>query len=743
MKLSIDVTPSAGGGWLLNYRCDDAAVNIAPRELTLVSDADRIFPLPPIAESGLWDGKAHAPLCVAAAPGTIDDVLQQLTLGQPDSASMQLFGNYLTAVLLGPFANTANTRMNSEPVEIALAIAPEAAAMQRLPWELMYRDQEPLAANMFPLAFVRRVKRDKQPDLNKLELPLRVLFVVGQSIDASIRPGAEYMALLRRLGTSSDVVNLNTRLLLRATKNEIAMTVDHFAPSVVHFICHGDMGESGATLMLTEEESGQKTARSEPVSAKGLLDLLRGHSGAANLPSVVVLNACHTAEVNTVERKNAYRGFAETLVAGGIAVAVGMAGEVADGACRLFTTGFYEALIAGKRVALAPARGRSAALRHYNSYSDTIEWARPLLFVAGDIDMDNLKSEPGKAAVRARAAAKYLRLTNPRAFCDRLSCIQAFEQLLLRTQTGSGIRFVLPYSIRDPIEKVGDYKPQYGKSRLLEELSARLAVDGIAPILLRNEIGGDRPKNAFAFADRVGELADLARERFGRAEKKRECSFALEFAFDAKEIAWDRSNEGGLDIARFKLHEKLTAEKSTIEIDAPTLHRLLAREARQLVADLADAGVTNAAILIDDLHLYENVVDTLLKACGDHGLGDAPIAVPIIFTYVYSTTGNGSTIDSFMTNNGHQEIRLGRFLDHEEKMAHRQFLLTRMADPLAVTNKRDQQEKVPFLDNQFCTTTSGLPSGWEKSDFLTAVEIFQKFQLLIAANDEEIVKQYG
>jgi hypothetical protein len=64
-----------------------------------------------------------------------------------------------------------------------------------------------------------------------------------------------------------------------------------------------------------------------------------------------LVNACHTGEPDS-----SYLSFAAGLVRGGVPVAVGMAGEVADGACRIFTREFYRGLINCRNLDIAAPR---------------------------------------------------------------------------------------------------------------------------------------------------------------------------------------------------------------------------------------------------------------------------------------------------------------------------------------------------------------------------------------------------
>src|ERR1700760_573508 len=72
---------------------------------------------------------------------------------------------------------------------------------------------------------------------------------------------------------------------------------------------------------------------------------------------------------------------AAALVSAGVPMVVGMSGEVADSACRLFTRRFYEALLQGESVAAATAEGRRAGLTGADPYH-TVDWAFPSLLLS-------------------------------------------------------------------------------------------------------------------------------------------------------------------------------------------------------------------------------------------------------------------------------------------------------------------------------------------------------------------------
>ena len=103
---------------------------------------------------------------------------------------------------------------------------------------------------------IKNKKTPKKPKIITLTLPLKVLFVIGRKLDNALRPGAEYLGLLRqmkiRFKNSDRNRHLNIKVLTEATLDELKESVEEFQPSVVHFISHGD--EKGRLLLSKRDE---------------------------------------------------------------------------------------------------------------------------------------------------------------------------------------------------------------------------------------------------------------------------------------------------------------------------------------------------------------------------------------------------------------------------------------------------------------------------------------------------------
>jgi CHAT domain-containing protein len=173
-----------------------------------------------------------------------------------------------------------------------------------------------------------------------------------------IRPGAEYLGLVRGLRTNE--LSLKLHLLLEANVDTLSAAIEEFRPTVVHFICHGDVSSAGAGFLeLTDPQDPSKSAS---VYGPSLIGALRTKKNLP-LPQIVVLNACYTAAARFWKVGQVASPLSVELLQSGVPVVVGMAGRVADQACRLFTRGFYESLLTQGEIAVAAGEGRRAGIR--------------------------------------------------------------------------------------------------------------------------------------------------------------------------------------------------------------------------------------------------------------------------------------------------------------------------------------------------------------------------------------------
>ena len=452
---------------------------IHTRRLQRRATGSMAFPQPPQSEAqAIPDDALHKRLCTTSAVEDIRSVYFNIIRRDPDmqQRDIETFGRYLATTLLNQTAWEAiDAIAQDQPIELALCSHARERELARLPWEMMYGTYNFLVAETRrPVAVTRLItsvdRSQRQVSLDPLPSPLKVLFVVGNDLrNARIRPGAEYLNLLRRL-EAQGILNFQSRILLAATGQHLEDEVKSWRPSVVHFICHGGYDEQqGGFLELTPEDER------DPHSCFFAPELLPRLT-PDNLRPLVFLNACYTGSATTL----AYAPLAIEMVQGGLPIVVAMVGSVADRACRLFTRRFYEALLTGGSIVEATALGRRASFVQLNGHQANVDWIFPTLFLAEGVSPGitvDTQSQESWLNLQ-RIANTYYNVRNYPMFCDRLVFIEKYQRLISSSDDSIGFKVL---AVEDLSQ---EKRSKYGKTCLLRELAARAVRDGHIPCLL-------------------------------------------------------------------------------------------------------------------------------------------------------------------------------------------------------------------------------------------------------------------
>jgi hypothetical protein len=745
MKLSLQTTKQADG-WTIQYRLDGSPDLLPARTLRRIGEAGKGFPLPPPEESAQWRNKPHEMLCDAEEVKIIGTHFRKVIHGEPQAGDIRNFGNYLTSVLFGQnWEKACQMAEQNRQIEIELHFSPNDIEMQRLPWEMMYDEDRPFAA--IPnrgIAIARIIKQENpQGDRINLNMPLKVLFVIGSKLDNTLRPGAEYLGLLRqmkiRLGQETRNRSLNVKIITQATIEEIEELVNDFKPAVVHFICHGD-DEGRLLLAKYNEQKTGKTDKADLCDAARLLESLRYKEPPHNVPPIIVLNACHTSEISE-SGKESYSSLAAQLVAGGASVAIGMRGEVAEGVCRVFTRRFYQALITENpiNINLSTAHGRRAAMLHFVNnydvkyYENQVEWARPTLFLSDRLSLELMNDET--ACTLADSPQKFI--IDNSTFCDRLSYLQHYQEFRSDIVSNKYGKMLL-FSSNVPDNHV----EQYGKTRLLRELAMQILLDGLIPCAVFSNRTFEPPKNLLSFALKIADAMNETRGIFELPERRD--SFALKLAaIHFNENLPDVAQTFDFEIKRSRLIQNVAGSE---DFPAPdTVRMAMLEDFKILKKDLAGFNL-NAPILVllDDLHRYEGVTTDLLNNnfFKDKGLGDNDTPIAIIATY--STNGEQSNarkdIEDFIKSvNGRvyarKAIELQPISEFDEaRMAYSQYLISK-EKPLAVNTRSDAQD---YFFKALHNNIKGIPSLFNQINSPLLLEFAIGSNVLLEANDEQI-----
>jgi hypothetical protein len=706
-------------GWLLRIETDtQLGTPLAERTVRAIAPAGSglkpLLPLPPSSESGRWTGKPHAAICDATDYQTIDSVYRRILENNPKSGEVALFGNYLTAVLLGP--NLDILEASRTPLDLRLVF--DDPSLQRMPWEMMYGPSENAPAGpSAPLS----ARPNKRFAINR-EVPLapgepkripptsegqlRVLFVAESKIDNVLRPGAEFLGLLRHLRVPANAqfqgdfvsADIKLRFLPESDVDQLKTECQRFQPSVLHFICHGqsDPGGGPSRIVLRIRPPGATEGETKPhaVTADELADLLTEDGGS--IPPVIVLNACYTATLpdQPVKIEDVHLPFAARMVQRGAAMAVGMAGEVADPACQMFTLRFYQALLTRTPLVEAASQARRAVLTAWPAYQQSVEWSRPVLFVASGLD--------GTFDVRRdttfdlQTAGERFRKDGacPRMMCDRYDMMVAYDRLMSLTDKPGAGQLLVAFAVQDGTKGLG-------KTRLLEEFATRSVIDGFLPCLLRAE--GEMPRSLLDFALALSDAINDTRKNFG-VNPVAETEARL-LAIDALPAPPSPENR---DRTLRSLRTQVGGMKN---VDARAVVDAIQRDCAHLVADIRTVTKLShrVLILIDEFHRWEGAYNEVLQRIDFAGFGTAADPVPVVLNYVV-TSLEGQSIYAKLKSSLPAERRpeLRRFdSDVERDMVYRQLLLSEWQ--CAPRQSREVRDRVKLFLAQLHTMTGGLP----------------------------------
>jgi hypothetical protein len=735
------------GGWKITYKDPDTGAELAPARTVNRCPAphDR-FPLSPAHDLAVCTAEAHAACtdCTGAAISALYQSINQLDVPVGD---IDKYGGYLFHCLLGDaWAELAGRAAAGEGIELEILIQPTDRDFSVLWWEMMFVGKDALAVQQTRKVAITRVIPTTNPlaQPQPLQLPLKVLFIVGREIDNALRPGAELFGILNRVPvpnatyTHFETVQLHVRLIPNAAWDEIQSTCAAFRPDVVHIVSHGvpDPASGDARLLLTDrapkdpgapEKRPEKTTDPYPCSAQRLLNLVTVQGVA---PTVMIVNACHTADYQGA----ADLAFTAQLVQGGVAVALGMSGEVADRACQVFTLSFYQALLRGVPVSLAAAQGRRAALLDFPESMHNVEWARPTLFQAQGIK-PTLGMNP---AIRDFSAiAGSYRTLPPSALCGRLDCMNRYE----------AFRSSLPAPARPALFAFVTKETELGlgKTRLLEEIAARSIFDNFIPVLVRHDKENpDAPQNYLDVALQISVAVERTRQHFGFTAKA--LTMTRNYAYSQspnphptpEDFVAFLSQETDLD--RF-LREQASGRLAAIDINRVVLP-LIRAECKALRDELALAGQPppTVLLLLDDLHRYANC-DVILALIKEHGLGTPELPLPVVFT-LYAA-GQGKVLEEALRKMPDVPVvTLSAFQSGvDQRLVCRQFLLSHFK--ATVSSRSNKADDVEGFYDSIQEETNGRPGDFWKPEVKAVVNAHRRIKTLVPTNFEEMLTRWN
>jgi hypothetical protein len=735
MRFFIRVTRESENEWAIRVEREGAPpVLLHKRKMTRREGDAGGFPQPPSEEvSAMSGGEPHHALCATSAVNDILKVYARIVGKNPQPGDVIAFGRYLFATLISDEVwNTISIEAINESVELSLVWAEDEWELHRLPWEMMHGPKSFLAVRPQCLAITRVVMGApaSAPRLDKLKP--RVMFVAGLDLnDPRIRAGTEYLGLLRRLEENGLI--LDSFLLRRATISQLKKELERFQPSILHFICHGWFDNTGTSyLEMTPEPPADQPAR---LYANNLLPLLQA---LPNSPEIVVLNACYSANLPT-DRK--LFPLSAALVQGGVPMVIGMAGRVADMACRLFTWCFYQALLQGKSVAEAAAFGRRAGITDAGTDPTRFtDWALPHIYLAegvsSQVELDPSWSEQFRKRERCARVFQAQSVVKPAFFCDRHDLFECYRSIL--NDQAEHTALVIEADVYDDTV-IGPQ--QYGKSRLLAEFAAQAVRDGHVPCLIKFADNETPPSTPVGIGRKVLDSIRFAREKMQLASPPEYEMFKL-LDNSAGSAVSAVLHEDVREELRFSAPDSAQVVRAALAVDLLNLRN----EARNKL----DCAGLKVLVLIDDVHRFDDAARELVeKMINETGLGKMGDPVPIVFAFTSAEVGRQEyraavrQLKTFIES-GKFYVRkeyLRAFLPPaDDGLLYHQFLLNQDPRPLIISQNADANDVKEMFD-EFHVTTKGVPSRLNSEGLESAIRMAKRFGVLEEATDDDVLRQ--
>jgi hypothetical protein len=728
MRVQVDVLRQDASSWKVALSLADGRQlqSRVMRRITRPDGSGAGVPIPPdVYAKGLPAAALHRTLCQSTDPGIVLAALGKLVSRTATAGEVEAFGRYLFATLLGEdlWGDITGVLKKGESTELALTWDAAESDLFRFPWELMHGPKSFLCVDgERQISLVHVVKSGApvvaaggapggQPKASKsICVRPRVLFIVGADLaDPSIQAGAEYLGLLRRLQTQG--MALDARILLNGNPTRIKDTLAEFRPSIVHIIAHGAIGDDGRGIVyfVSDDHPGKEV----PMVAAQLLQLLRVDG---QLPQVVVLNACNTAgATNAVPFARLDAPIAVELVQGGVQVVLGHTGKVSDHVCRLFSRRLYEAMLEGESISDATAEGRRAGLMLGADPKRAIDWALPAVYTADGVDARISIDASEEFSKKFERASRFIRTNNPPTFCARLDCIEEFTALLSEKTSA---KRVLGFEVTDVDSELT--RPQYGKTRLLEELAVRAIFEGVAPCIVTFRAADDLPVRPMEIAQAIARAITETRASF-----EMPAPGELELIKLLQRSLGDTNVVLAPDVNR-ELALQFGKAPAEFECTAKVIHAAIALDLVALADEVvakrpADARKQPGAILLlDEINRYGAATrDLLMNMIGPDGMGIPRHRIPVVLAFSYGAAAPGSlaagmAIKEFFEKNTPyvRKLRLGAFRSPiEDTLAYRQYLL-HLDPPLVVSA---EGEAAARFFRALANKVRGVPSRLEVS----------------------------
>lgn len=267
---------------------------------------------------------------------------------------------------------------------LRLRLGLKDSRVQRLPWELLYDGDRPLATGL-DVTLCRYYQAQTVTDLAAMvplspaSDPIRLLVIISAPSDQ------ERLALRQEVQSLSESLQatqpgqpaLDLTILEQPGRPELAQALEQGKFQILHYAGHSDAGDTGGDLFLVNRQTGL----TERLSGEDLAGLL-----VNNGVRLAVFNSCRGAYTPHDDAQAGWRdqNLVQALVNRGVPGVIAMAERIPDDVALTFTQLLYRNLHQGHPIDLCLSRVRQGLMSAYGS--DQPFWMLPLLYLRPDFD---------------------------------------------------------------------------------------------------------------------------------------------------------------------------------------------------------------------------------------------------------------------------------------------------------------------------------------------------------------------
>ncbi len=279
-----------------------------------------------------------------------------------------------------------------QPLRLRLGF--KDSRVQRLPWELLYGDDRPVATGL-DVTLCRYYQGQMVTDLATMAplapigVPIRVLVVISAPDDQErLALRQEVQSLVESLhlaAAETSSLSLDLTILEQPGRPELVQALEQGNFQILHYAGHSDVGETGGDLFLVNRQTGL----SDWLSGEDLAGLL-----VNNGIRLAVFNSCRGAYTPQDDAQAGWRdqNLVQALVNRGVPGVIAMADRIPDDVALTFTQLLYRNLHQGHPIDLCLSRVRQGLMSAYGSGQPF--WMLPLLYLRADFDGYLYTGEP-------------------------------------------------------------------------------------------------------------------------------------------------------------------------------------------------------------------------------------------------------------------------------------------------------------------------------------------------------------